>query len=556
MLRRFLLLGAVLVLPLGLAAQRSGRAPATVPVQLIAFNDFHGNLEPPTGGNGLVGTTPAGGAEYLAAHLARAVAAQPRSIIVAAGDLVGASPLASGLFHDEPTIEALNAMNLSVSSVGNHEFDRGRTELLRLQNGGCHPTDGCRGGVDFTGARFQYLAANAVDERTRQPLLPATAVRAVDGVKIGFIGETLKGTKQIVSQAATAGLTFLDEATTANMYARQLGRQGVRAIVLLIHEGGRQAGAENDTDPNGCANFNGPIAAIARKLVPEIRVVVSGHSHRFYNCTIAGHLVTSAQSYGRMITRVSLGVERASGRVTSATAVNEVVGRDVAKDPVQTALVEKYVALARPLAGRVAGSMAAEISRRQNRAGESALGDVVADAHLASAAGGTNGAVIAFMNNSGIRADLVAAAAAAPGPRPVTYGELYSVQPFGNVVTIVTMTGGMIKRLLEQQFAQAGRGGEILQVSSGFSYRYRLDAPPGQHVDAASIALNGRTIGATDRVRVAVNDFLVGGGIGFTVFAEGTDKAGGELDVDAFAAYFKAHSPVSPGPQNRIVRTD
>jgi 5'-nucleotidase len=555
-IRRLLLPLVLLALALVPGAQRPRDDGAVAAVQLLAFNDFHGNLEPPTGGNGRIGQTLAGGAEYLATHLKRAVEQQPNSIIVAAGDLVSASPLISGLFHDEPTVESLNAIGLSLSSVGNHEFDRGSRELQRLQRGGCHPVEGCtRDSAAFSGAQYQYLSANVIDTATRQPLFPATAVRTIDGVKVGFIGETLKGTPQIVSPAGIQDLTFLDEASTANEHARRLTQQGVRAVVLLIHEGGRQGVPDDEADPNGCAEFAGPIATIAGKLAPEIKVIVSGHTHRAYNCSIAGHLVTSAASYGRIMTRVNLAIERATGAVARVSAVNEIVTRDVTKDPILTGIIARYGALAAPIASRIAGSITAGISPQQNRAGESALGDVVADAHLASARTASGGADVAFMNNSGIRADLVVSAAT-PGLSPLTYAELYDVQPFGNTLTLLTMTGDMIRRLLEQQFAQPEPVIEVLQVSAGFSYRYRRDAPAGRHVDPDSIAIDGRRIRAADRVRVVVNDFLVNGGIGFTVFAEGTGRAGGELDVDAFAAYFKNHSPVSPGPQDRIVRTD
>jgi 5'-nucleotidase len=553
---RRLLPVVLLALPLALTAQRPGGDGAVASIQLLAFNDFHGNLEPPTGGNGRIGQTLAGGAEYLATHLKRAVEQQPNSIIVAAGDLVSASPLISGLFHDEPTVESLNAIGLSVSSVGNHEFDRGSQELQRLQRGGCHPVDGCsRDTAAFSGARYQYLSANVIDTATGQPLFPATAVLTIDGVKVGLIGETLKGTPQIVSPAGVKGLTFLDEASTANEHARRLTQQGVRAIVLLIHEGGRQGVPEDEADPNGCAQFGGPIATIAGNLVPQIQVIVSGHTHRAYNCSIAGRLVTSAASSGRIMTRVNLEIERATGAVARVSAVNEIVTRDVAKDPILTGIIDRYGALAAPIAKRIAGLITTGISRQQNRAGESALGDVVADAHLASARNASGGADMAFMNNSGIRADLVVSAAT-PGPSPVTYGELYDVQPFGNTLTLLTMTGDMIRRLLEQQFEQPGPGIEVLQVSAGFSDRYRRDAPSGRHVDPESLTIDGRKIHAADRVRVVANDFLVNGGLGFTVFAEATGRTGGELDVDAFAAYFKDHSPVSPGRQDRIVRTD
>jgi 5'-nucleotidase len=558
-MRRLLVLGALLAAPLGFSGGQAAGLSGTVTVQVLAINDFHGNLEPPSGTNGLVNGTAAGGAEYLATHLRDAVALNPNSIIVAAGDLVGASPLISALFHNEPAIESMNAMNLTVASVGNHEFDRGPRELLRLQRGGCHPTDGCLDGGGFHGARFRYLAANVIDKTTHATLLPATAIRTVGGVRIGFIGETLKGTKQIVAPEGTAGLTFLDEASTANHYATRLARQGVHAIVLLIHEGGRQGPPEEDADPNGCATFSGAIGSIVRKLTPEIKVVISGHSHQFYNCTIAGHIVTSASSYGRMFTRLTLAIDSSNDTISSVAATNEVAGRDVVKDAMQTQIIAKYGALSNTIANSVVGSVTGDIMRRPNAAGESALGDVVADAQLAFASPTSHGAaVVAFMNAGGIRADLLADSQR-PSSRPgnVTYNDLFTVQPFGNVVTVLTMTGDMIKRLLEQQFDNPTRGEHsVLQVSSGFTYRYTRNAPEGHHIDPASLMIGDRRIAPGDRLRVAASDFLVAGGGNFTVFREGTDKLVGNADIDALVAYVRTHSPIAPGPQNRIVRTD
>jgi 5'-nucleotidase len=557
-MRRLLVLAAVsasLVFPDGQAIRDRG----TVTVQVLAINDFHGNLEPPSGTNGLINGTAAGGAEYLATHLRDAAARNPRSIVVAAGDLVGASPLISALFHNEPAIESMNAINLAVASVGNHEFDRGPRELLRLQRGGCHPTDGCLDGAGFHGARFQYLSANVIDNATHATLLPATAIRTVGGVRIGFIGETLRGTKEIVAPAGTAGLTFLDEASAANLHAARLERQGVHAIVLLIHEGGRQGPDEGDADPNRCANFSGAIASIVRKLTPDIKVVISGHTHRFYSCTIAGHVLTSASSYGRMLTRITLAIEPSTDTVSSVEVTNEVVGRDVEKDRRQTQIIAKYRGLSERVASEVVGSVTGDIMLRANAVGESALGDVIADAQLtAMAPASRGGAVVAFMNAGGIRADLVASSprtAARPGE--VTYGELFNVQPFGNVMTVLTMTGDMIRRLLEQQFDNPAPGERsVLQVSSGFSYRYTQNAPAGHRVDPASLMIGERRIAPTDRLRVAASDFLVAGGNGFTIFKEGINKVAGDADIDALVAYVRTHSPVAPGPQNRIVRTD
>ena len=326
--------------------------------------------------------------------------------------------------------------------------------------------------------------------------------------------------------------------------------------MLLIHEGGDQSG---NADPNGCNGFSGPIARIAEKLSPEIKVVISGHTHQFYNCTIAGHTVTSASSFGRMITRVDLTIDPADGTITSVSATNDTVSRDVAKNPAQTQLIAKYAAVAAPIANRIVGSVTGDIRRALNRAGESALGNVVADAQLASTSpADKGGAVVAFTNSGGIRADLIADnRAGTEQPRQVTYSELFTVQPFSNVMTVQTLTGSMIKRLLEQQFGGLTAGASrILQVSRGFTYSYRLDAPAGQHVAPESIKIDGRVIGPDEPVRVAVSNYLASGGDGMTVFLEGTDQLGGDIDSDALVAYFRTHSPVAPGPQNRIRRLD
>ena len=539
------------------AASQAGK---TVAVQLLAINDFHGHLEPPSGSNGRINATEAGGAAYLATYLKDAIAEHPNSIVVAAGDLVGASPLASSMFHDEPAIEALNAMGLAVASVGNHEFDEGYDEVLRLRRGGCHPKDGCLDGDGFDGARFEYLSANVVRTATRTPLFPPTVIKTIGGVKVGFIGETFTGTRQIVPSTVRRDLTFLDEADTANAHAAELKRQGAQAIVLLIHEGLRQHRDDGrDADPDGCAGVSGGLLPVVERLTDDIPVVISGHSHAFYNCRIGNHLVTSAASYGRMMTRVTIEVDSATGRIVDASATNQVVTRDVKADPAVSGIIAKYRALVERTAGEVVGSLSGTLPRETNAAGESPLGKVVADAQLAATSGAERGgAVVAFMNRGGIRADIIAGPqASADRPGRVTYGDLYTVQPFGNVLMAFTMTGDMIKRLLEQQFDNPSRGAtKMLQVSRGFSYRYRSAAPAGQHVEADSIQLNGRRIGPSDRIRVAASDFLVDGGDAFSVFAETTDRLAVITDIVALVDYFKARSPISAPAQNRIVRTD
>ena len=389
---------------LAFAAILFAQSPSPVSVQLLAINDFHGNLEPPAGSDGQVNGVPAGGAEYLATHLRAAARANPNSVLVAAGDLIGALPLISSYFQDKPAIEAMNAMDLAVTSIGNHELDNGPAELRRRT----------------ADARFQYLAANVVkSDDPQETLFPATAVRTIAGVKIGFIGEVLEGTDRMIAPSSSKGLSFLEESRVANAAAARLERDGVHAIVLLIHQGGYQHPAAGAPDTNGCDNFDGDINRVVNKLSPSIKVVISGHTHVFYNCVISGHVVTSAGSYGRLFTRVNLSIDPATDRILSVTAKNEVVTRDVEKDPAQSAIIGKYLPDAEKVARKPVGAVRAPIGRNPNEAGESALGDVIADAQLAATrAPEQGGAEIAFMNSGGIRAVLEGKGA----ERAITWG--------------------------------------------------------------------------------------------------------------------------------------
>jgi 5'-nucleotidase len=543
----------IAILALVTSAASAQDAAHTVTVQVLAINDFHGNVEPPSGTDGAVNGVPAGGAEYLATHLRDAVRSNPNSILVAAGDLMGASPLLSGLFHDAPTVEALNAMNLSVTSIGNHELDHGPDDLLWRIKGGCPHTETCSEEEKLPGAHFQYLAANM--RMVNGKSLAPTAVRTVGGVKIGFIGETLEGTNSNLPAQVAKGLQFQEESAVANEAAARLEREGVHAIVLLIHQGAGQHPAKGPVDPNTCVNLQGAIEPVLNKLSKSIRVVISGHTHQFYNCVVDGRTVTSAGSYGRIFTRVNLTIDRDRDTIVKVDARNEVVTRDVEKDPVQTAILERYRPGAGKIANRTVGSVTAEITRQRNEAGEAALGDVVADALLESvSAPDKGGAQVAFINHGGLRANLTGTPGA-DGRRDISYGDAYAVQPFANQVVVLTMTGDMIRRLLEQQFPVKGNP-QLLQVSEGFSYQYRMQAPAGQHVAADSISLGGRPVGAADVVRVATIDFLVAEGGGFTVFREGKQVSTGPVDVEALVAYLGKNSPVAPVIHRRILKSD
>lgn len=527
----------------------------TVSLTILALNDFHGNLHPPPGGVRIADPSdsskriavPAGGAEHLATLVKQRREGKANTIFVAAGDLIGASPFLSALFHDEPTIEALSLMGLDVASVGNHEFDEGRDELLRMQRGGCHPTDGCRGPHPFLGAKFKYLAASTFEKATGKTLLPAYEIRQFDGVPVAFIGLTLKATPLVVNPAGVTTLEFRDESETVNALIPELRAKGVEAIVVLIHEGGFPTG-----DYNECPGITGPIVNIVNRFDKAVDIVVTGHTHQAYICDIGGRLVTSADKYGTILTEIDVTLDRKTRDIVTAKAGNTIVRTDAfAKDAEQTRLIAAYDERAMPIAGRPSGRISESLLRDPNRAGESVLGDIVADAQLAAtAAQDKGGAVIAITNPGGIRSSLFR-----NGDGTVTYADVFASQPFRNQLVTMTLTGAQIRQALEQQWT-APTFPRILQVSRGFRFAWDSTRPVGERVLPDSVTLNGSPIEAGARYRVTVNDFLASGGDGFSVFKDGTERRTGIYDVDALDAWFKANSPVSPHAPERIQRLD
>ncbi|MEU9704992.1 bifunctional metallophosphatase/5'-nucleotidase [Streptomyces sp. NPDC047981] len=549
-----------------------------VDVQLLSFNDLHGNLEPPTGSAGRVtqiqpdGTTKTidgvGGVEYLATHLREARKGNPYSVTAAAGDMIGASPLVSGLFHDEPTIEALNKLKLDVSSVGNHEFDEGARELARMQNGGCHPTAGCfEEGKRFKGANFPYLAANVTDEKTGRPILDPYFIWERNGVKVGFIGVTLEGTADIVSAEGIKGLKFGDEIEAINKYTKVLERKGVKSIVALLHEGGVPASGSYNYDcdsPGPGDGISGPIVDIAKNVSPQVDAMVTGHTHQAYACTIPDpsgkpRTVTSAASFGKLYTDTTLTYDRRTKDIvrTAVSSANHVVTRDVAKAADMTSLIERWKTLAAPIASRPVGYISGDIDNPFD-APEKPLGNLIADAQLEGLApADKGGAQLALMNPGGVRAPLVHKASAGEGDGVVTYGEAYTVQPFTNMMTAVDLTGAQLITALQQQVSGPNQAApKILQVSKGFTYTLDLTKTGADRIVVSSVKLNGEAIDPSKTYRVAMNEFLAGGGDGFAVLKEHKNKLVGASDLDLFTAYLGAHSsasaPLAPPATGRI----
>ncbi|MFK0257395.1 bifunctional metallophosphatase/5'-nucleotidase [Streptomyces sp. NPDC090445] len=568
-------------LPAGAASGGSAGKGRTVDVQLLSFNDFHGTLEPPQGSSGTVterqadGTTkaiPAGGVEYLATSLREARKGHEYSITAAAGDMIGGSPMLSGLFHDEPTVEALNKLKLDVSSVGNHEFDEGKQELRRMAYGGCHPVEGCfEMGKEFTGSEFKYLAANVVDEKTKRPMMSPTWIWKKGDVKIGFIGVTLEGTPDVVTAEGVKGLKFGDEVETINKYAAELNKQGVKSIVALIHEGGLPANGAYNYDcnvPGAGAGISGAIVDIAKNVDAKVDALVTGHTHQAYACNIpdpAGNprMVTSAASLGRLFTDTTLTYDRQTKDIVRTAAlapkpVNKVVTRDVPKAPDMTELIDRWKTLAAPVANRPMGYISADVPGRGLDAPEKPLGDLIADAQLeATAPADKGGAQLALMNPGGIRSDLAYKASGAEGDGVVTYGESYTVQPFNNLLNIVDLTGAQLITALQQQVSGPVNGvnPKILQVSKGFTYTLDMTKSGADRIVADSVKLNGAAIDPAKTYRVAMNEFLAGGGDGFTVLKEHKNKLVGASDLDAFNALLaksSAASPIAPPAADRI----
>ncbi|WP_106402354.1 bifunctional metallophosphatase/5'-nucleotidase [Actinocorallia populi] len=580
------LAGALTTAMLAVAAQGVTAAPPdrgkSVPVRLLALNDFHGNLEPPAGSSGRMvdengATVEAGGAAYIAAWMKRMT--DRNTLKVAQGDLIGATPLISAAYHDEPSVEFLGDLGITASAVGNHEFDEGYGELKRIMKGGSHPVDGASPAGPWKGAEFTYLGANVLLEDAGKlpdlpgneilrriprkrldamlrshgvPAVPPVAVRKVNGQKIGFIGAVTESTPAIVTAAGIEGLRFERVVKSARFGSRLLKMLGVEAQVLLVHEGDNvTAGRSPDAcstagDPGGGA---GAGTEIATKVDAEIDLVLSGHSHQAYVCEVEDpedgtRVYSQGGSFGRVISKVDLRIdERSKDVVRSSVKVdNRIVTRDIEPDAETARFVRTWKDRVAEVADRKVGEITADLTRTASRSGESALGDLIADAQLAATREG-GGAQIALMNPGGVRADLPYAPDGV-----VTYGEAFAVQPFGNLMQVVTLTGARLDALLEQQWTAARTA--VLQPSASLSYTATLGNPFGDRV--SGIEIDGEPVTGTGTYRVAATSFLVGGGDGFSVFTQGTAPWSGPMDLDAFTAHLGSASPVSPPATGRI----
>lgn len=570
------------VLPTVEVAAAKPQPQSTVPVRLLALNDFHGNLEPPTGSGGRITneagvSVDAGGAVYVATYMKNLRNAN--TLEVTQGDLIGATPLISAVYHDEPTIEFMNNLGIDASAVGNHEFDEGYAELRRIMDGGCHPVDGCSPAGPWQGAQFDYLGANVLFKDPNAvpvtgdspgpvvsyfkdlgvPALPPISVKKINGQKIGFIGIVTKTTPTIVTSAGIVDLKFVDEVAAAERASELLTRLGVNAQVVLVHEGDQVTPGQS---PDACSAQPGVGSAIAEQINPAVDMILSGHSHQAYLCNVtdpAGNprLYSQGGSFGKVITQVDFQIDTKTHDVvrSSVVADNHVVLRTVTPDRDTAAFLQTWRDRVAPLANAPVGSITTNITTTASPSGETPMGLTIADAQLASMDDVAN-AEIALMNPGGVRSSLsFASSPAGEGDGVVTYGEAFAVQPFNNFMQAVTLTGAQLKLILEQQFPGGPNNQpfiKILQPSAGFTYTYSVSAPWGSKV--SDMMIDGVPVTDTQNIRVAANNFLIGGGDSFFAFTQGTDIVSGPLDIDAFVAYLGANSPVAPPSTSRITR--
>ena len=538
--------------------------PATpVQINLVGMNDFHGHLdatkfEYTSAAEARAQSHLAGGIDNIAAALQAWRKDDPDLLVVGAGDLIGASPAMSSMWADEPSLNALTMAGLFASSVGNHEFDKGRAELLRQQYGGCVsivPDKACQFAPNFKGAGFTYLAANVLDSVTGKPFLPGYRIADVKGIKVGFIGAVLKDAASVVLASGIVGLSFVDEADAINAVIPEMRAKGATVFVVLIHEGG------NTTEPfdkPDCTELKGPIVGIVKRLDPAIRLIVSGHTHKGFQCKVDGRTVTQAEMGGHVLSRIAMQVDPTTSAVLDIGVKNVVVkpGQYPPHENVvaylKAARARSKEALARPLA-RVS---ARSIGRKSTPAGESAIGDLIADAILNATR--AQGVKLAFMNAGGIRKDLDV------GENLVaSYGQVQIVVPFGNTMVAMDMTGAQIRGLLEQQWVRPGASDDsILQISDGFSYTWNPAAPRGQRVVPGSMMLNGAPIDDAKTYRIAANNFLAEGGDNFPMFKDALNKFDTQVrDFDVLVEYLvkmdKADTPFGvnmPAGRIRIVK--
>jgi 2',3'-cyclic-nucleotide 2'-phosphodiesterase (5'-nucleotidase family) len=516
--------------------------PAYQPISIIGLNDFHGQLDPTTRTYDFGRNANVGGAAQLATMFDEEVASLPRgSLILAGGDNVGASPPNSGLLQDMPAIDVENAWGLNATSYGNHEFDYGVARLLEHQ----------------ARANFPFLATNIVETATgvAPSWVTPSVVFRVNGTKVGVIGAGLTSTPELVSAGATAGLTFLPEAPRIAAESKRLADQGVRVQIVVIHEG--TANGANTVGSEPGQPWDGPIMAIADQLQDTtVDAMIVGHTHRVSNLMRGKILITEGINAGASYSVLQLMVQ--GGDVAwagGATRVAKTLGVTPRADV--KAIVDDANAQTAVLRNQVIGTQAADIKRAPSRLFESAMGNMVTDAMRLK----YPSVEAALTNSGGLRQDLNCSPPSAnEQPCEITWGEMFGVLPFGNRTTILTLTGTQLEQAMLNGFSpfcdslvNTGRFPQVSGLRLRFTCNGKTPVVTGMWKTPQGINGPQTPIGPTDTIRIVTNDFMYGGGDGYTVLAGGTDvqQPGDDL-LQVAVDYVTKNSPVNPVVEGRI----
>lgn len=531
-------------------------SPSKIELSIFSINDFHGHIQPkspvplsprlPDPQSGELKAQAAGGVAYLATVLDKLRSQRKNQVFVAAGDLVGASPQMSSLLKDEPTVSALGQLGLAASSLGNHDLDAGLPELLRKTRGEC-PSTGCAW-PEFKGASFPFLAANMFETETGKRVLPSHMLKEIAGFKVAFVGAVTRDVPKVTIPKSIVGLRFADEADTLNALVPELRAAGAQVLVAIMHEGAMYDGGANDPS-YACPGLQGRGVDIAKRLDPAYAIIISGHTHQAYTCKIDGRLMVQAGSFGGWLTESRLTLD-ATGKVLDAQAINHPVLQGVyAPNPAFVALVARAAALTTAARNKPVADLTRGATRMATAPfGDTTLGNLVADAHLAFAK--KRGAVdIGITNSGGIRADLTVE----PG-RTTTLSDLFAIQPFTNELIALTLTGKQLQELIRRQLtSRRANGPATLQVS--YNLRYQWSQTPGAEPVLESVTVDGKPLDPARDYRIVANNFTAEGGNDLNIMKQGRDRVVVGMDIDAFEEWLrenpKAMDQIEPG---RIVK--
>ncbi|QOR66439.1 5'-nucleotidase C-terminal domain-containing protein [Cytobacillus suaedae] len=493
-----------------------------IKVQLLSVNDLHGKInvteQPKNNPNKY------GNAAYLATYLKEREQTNENTLIIHSGDMVGGSPPVSALYQDEPTVEVMESIGFDVGTVGNHEFDEGVDEMLRLIYGGDHPN----GTVNYDGINFPMIAANVVYKDSEELVLPPYYIKNIKGQKIGFIGVATTQTPNMVIAKGIQTINFTDEAEAINKFVPELTKRGVEAIVVLAHVPGSQ---EGDT-------VTGEIADIATKIDDEVDVIIAAHNHQKVNAMVDNKLIVQAWEYGKAFVDIDLEIDPVTGDIVKKEAeIVDVIQEGVTPDQKVSAILEKYSSAISSKLNEVVG-VAGQFMEggyaTKAYFGDNALGNLIADGMTAAM-----GSDFAMMNGGGIRADLNAG--------DITWEELYNIQPFGNTLVKIEVAGSNMDEIINAQISDYGPDCSI----AGFKYKWDSATSKVTEVTLA----DGTLLDENATYTLTINNYMYEHNSDkYKLRAYGANPVQGTEDLTATIEFVKSFtSPIAYEAEGRII---